>query len=372
MQCAPQIVTLHVGEASFRTSLETLALFPDSLLGKLHQFLAHPPTSVPFQRMDDGGFWFDADPTIFRLVLQWLRRGCDPAMLQSNDHTPAQIIAEFQYWQLPPPCLPPATCIGHTLRDSYLAIHNAKLTKTCDMLCRTKLFTMLADQGQNQAVVFVPHALVPGCLCLELMSLMRQRHALKVDQLEGAPSADGYIQGVIFAERHIMPLPTLREQSDHPPVDEERDCVVPLAGGYLRVRWWPHKRFQLWWRDEHEDLDRECPRHTPPQRVYPRGAPTQCGIYSSETQNLRQLLQDAWFPVQCSSNHNPKAQTWHLSSHNLLLELVVTGRNKYPVYCTLSELRRHAIELHVLSPEYVALRTEMRPPLEGACLQVQW
>ncbi|KAI8921797.1 hypothetical protein BC831DRAFT_552858 [Entophlyctis helioformis] len=65
-------VTLDVGGRLFRTSPETLASYPTSLLGRLF----HPSYPVPALLPDDAGHYFiDRNPDYFAVILDFLRTG---------------------------------------------------------------------------------------------------------------------------------------------------------------------------------------------------------------------------------------------------------------------------------------------------------
>jgi len=68
----PAVVVVNVGGMLFTTALSTLRRFPDSLLGSMfsgrHQIL----------RDKDGHLFIDADPTLFRYILEFLRTEAMP------------------------------------------------------------------------------------------------------------------------------------------------------------------------------------------------------------------------------------------------------------------------------------------------------
>ena len=66
------IVRLNVGGERFTTRLSTLQAVPDSVIGKM--FEENSPFGEP-SRDEDGDVFIDCDPEVFRVVLNFLRRG---------------------------------------------------------------------------------------------------------------------------------------------------------------------------------------------------------------------------------------------------------------------------------------------------------
>lgn len=66
------IVRLNVGGEQFTTRLSTLQAVPDSVIGKM--FEENSPFGEP-SRDEDGDVFIDCDPEVFRVILNFLRRG---------------------------------------------------------------------------------------------------------------------------------------------------------------------------------------------------------------------------------------------------------------------------------------------------------
>ena len=64
-----EIVSLNVGGTLFATSRQTLMKHPDSMLARMCN------TEVPVVKDPSGAYFIDRDPTLFRLILNYLRSG---------------------------------------------------------------------------------------------------------------------------------------------------------------------------------------------------------------------------------------------------------------------------------------------------------
>merc|ERR1711992_111729 len=69
MGMTDEIVSLNVGGTLFATSRHTLMKHPDSMLARMCN------TEVPVVKDPSGAYFIDRDPTLFRLILNYLRSG---------------------------------------------------------------------------------------------------------------------------------------------------------------------------------------------------------------------------------------------------------------------------------------------------------
>ena len=67
------ILTLDVGGQLFKTNIQTLCKYPDSMLCAMFNHTDSGMTPMP--KTEKGHFFLDADPIYFRVVLNWLRLG---------------------------------------------------------------------------------------------------------------------------------------------------------------------------------------------------------------------------------------------------------------------------------------------------------
>ena len=67
------ILELDVGGQLFKTNIQTLCKYPDSMLCAMFSHTDSGMTPMP--KTEKGHFFLDADPIYFRVVLNWLRLG---------------------------------------------------------------------------------------------------------------------------------------------------------------------------------------------------------------------------------------------------------------------------------------------------------
>ena len=67
------ILKLDVGGQLFKTNIQTLCKYPDSMLCAMFSHTDSGMTPMP--KTDKGHFFLDADPIYFRAILNWLRLG---------------------------------------------------------------------------------------------------------------------------------------------------------------------------------------------------------------------------------------------------------------------------------------------------------
>ena len=67
------IIKLDVGGQLFKTNIQTLCKYPDSMLCAMFSHTDSGMTPMP--KTEKGHFFLDADPIYFRVVLNWLRLG---------------------------------------------------------------------------------------------------------------------------------------------------------------------------------------------------------------------------------------------------------------------------------------------------------
>ena len=67
------ILKLDVGGQLFKTNIQTLCKYPDSMLCAMFSHTDSGMTPMP--KTEKGHFFLDADPIYFRVVLNWLRLG---------------------------------------------------------------------------------------------------------------------------------------------------------------------------------------------------------------------------------------------------------------------------------------------------------
>ena len=67
------IIKLDVGGQLFKTNIQTLCKYPDSMLCTM---FSHTDSGLtPMPKTEKGHFFLDADPIYFRAILNWLRLG---------------------------------------------------------------------------------------------------------------------------------------------------------------------------------------------------------------------------------------------------------------------------------------------------------
>ena len=73
MMPSKSILKLDIGGQLFKTNIQTLCKYPDSMLCAM---FSHTDSGlIPMPKTEKGHFFLDADPTYFRVVLNWLRLG---------------------------------------------------------------------------------------------------------------------------------------------------------------------------------------------------------------------------------------------------------------------------------------------------------
>ena len=82
---AVEIIRLNVGGRLMTTTRTTLIKHKDSLLEKMFQ----EDSPLPPARMVDGGYFIDADPDVFCVILTWLRHGIIESKDVSMEHVGA-------------------------------------------------------------------------------------------------------------------------------------------------------------------------------------------------------------------------------------------------------------------------------------------
>ena len=73
MMPSKYILKLDVGGQLFKTNIQTLCKYPDSMLCAMFSHTDSGMTPMP--KTKKGHFFLDADPICFRVVLNWLRLG---------------------------------------------------------------------------------------------------------------------------------------------------------------------------------------------------------------------------------------------------------------------------------------------------------
>ena len=86
MMPSKSILKLDVGGQLFKTNIQTLCKYPDSMLCAM---FSHTDSGLtPMPKTEEGHFFLDVDPIYFRVILNWLRLGKvtldDPGLLNGT------------------------------------------------------------------------------------------------------------------------------------------------------------------------------------------------------------------------------------------------------------------------------------------------
>ena len=80
------ILKLDVGGQLFKTNIQTLRKYPESMLCTMFNHTESGLTPMP--KTEEGHFFLDVDPIYFRVILNWLRLGKvtldDPGLLKGT------------------------------------------------------------------------------------------------------------------------------------------------------------------------------------------------------------------------------------------------------------------------------------------------
>ena len=86
MMPSKSILKLDIGGQLFKTNIQTLCKYPDSMLCAMFNHTDSGLTPMP--KTEEGHFFLDVDPIYFRVILNWLRLGKvtldDPGLLNGT------------------------------------------------------------------------------------------------------------------------------------------------------------------------------------------------------------------------------------------------------------------------------------------------
>src|SRR5690242_1407348 len=97
-------VILDVGGWKYQLSLQSIRMYPDTLLAQAF----NDDSSCPFEITEDGDYYIERNGRIFRAISDFYRFGRWPInwILEATDLgvTADDLVREFQYFGIPPTC----------------------------------------------------------------------------------------------------------------------------------------------------------------------------------------------------------------------------------------------------------------------------